>query len=153
MVFCKKSALKSFSKFTWKHLCKSLLRPATLLKRRLCHKWSFSCEFCEIFKNNFFRRTPLWLFLYHYHKKNLFKIVEFIILWLPKQVLSRRVLESFHSEKFWNFHRNNAFLSNILRFCGWCFLRSRNFNPFVPNAPFQKPFFSKTKRSIKLNIT
>ena len=44
-VFCKKSVLKNFAKFTGKHLCQSLffnkiegLRPATLLKKRLWHR-------------------------------------------------------------------------------------------------------------------
>ena len=34
------------------------LRPATLLRKRLWHRW-FSCEFCEISRNTFFYRTPL----------------------------------------------------------------------------------------------
>ena len=41
-VFCKKRALRSFAKFTGKHLCWSIFlskvaggRPATLLKKRL----------------------------------------------------------------------------------------------------------------------
>ena len=44
-VFCKKSILRNFAKFTGKHLCESLyfnkfagLRPATLLKQRLWHR-------------------------------------------------------------------------------------------------------------------
>ena len=57
MCFIKKDVLRNFAKFTRKHLRQSLffnkgavLRPATLLKKRL---W-YSCEFCEIFKNTFF---------------------------------------------------------------------------------------------------
>ena len=42
---------KSFTKFAGKHLCQSFL-----LKKRLAQV--FSCEFCEIFKNTFFYRTP-----------------------------------------------------------------------------------------------
>ena len=45
-VFCKKGALRNFAKFTGKHLCQSLffnkvagLRPATLLKKRLWHRY------------------------------------------------------------------------------------------------------------------
>ena len=34
-----------------------VLRPATLLKKRLRHM--FSCEFFEFFKSNFFQRTHL----------------------------------------------------------------------------------------------
>ena len=63
-VFYKKVVLRHFAKFTGTHLCQSLffnkvagLRPATLLNKKtfaqLC-----SCEFCEIFKNTVFYRTP-----------------------------------------------------------------------------------------------
>ena len=45
-VFCKKGVLRSFTKFTGKHLWQSLAQV-------------FSCEFCQIFKNTFFHRTPL----------------------------------------------------------------------------------------------
>ena len=45
-VFCKKGALRNFAKLTGQHLCQSLffnkvagLRPATLLKKRLWHRW------------------------------------------------------------------------------------------------------------------
>ena len=66
-VFYKKDDLKNFAKFTGKHLCRLAkpqasdhattgLRPATLLKKRLAQ--IFSCDFCEIFKNTFFNRTP-----------------------------------------------------------------------------------------------
>ena len=54
-MFCKKSVLRNFAKFTGKHLCQSL-RPATLLKKRLVQV--FSCEFCDISKNTFYYRTP-----------------------------------------------------------------------------------------------
>ena len=55
-----KGVLRNLTKFTWKHLCQSLvfnkvagLRPATLLKKRLWHR-CFYCEFCEISRNTFF---------------------------------------------------------------------------------------------------
>ena len=55
----KKAVLKNFSKFTGKNLCRSLffnkvagLRPATLLKKGLCHR-SFSVNFAK------FLRTPI----------------------------------------------------------------------------------------------
>ena len=64
-VFCKKSVLRIFPKFTGKHLCQSLffnkaagLRPATLLKKETLAQ-VFSCEFCKIPKNNFSYSTPL----------------------------------------------------------------------------------------------
>ena len=57
-VFCKKGVLKSFAKFTGKHLCHSLffnkiagLRSTALLKKSA---QVFSCEFCEIYKNTLF---------------------------------------------------------------------------------------------------
>ena len=50
-VFCKKDILRNFAKFAGIHLCQSLvfnkvagLRPATLLKKRLCHR-RFSVNF------------------------------------------------------------------------------------------------------------
>ena len=58
-VLCKKGVLKYIAKVTGKHLCQNLffnkiagLRPATLLKETLARV--LSCEFCDIFKNNFF---------------------------------------------------------------------------------------------------
>ena len=51
-VFCKKGALKNFAKFTGKYLCQSLFKKETLTQ-------VFFCEFCEIFKNIYFYRTPL----------------------------------------------------------------------------------------------
>ena len=45
--------LRNFAKFTGKHLRQSLLiKNETLVQ-------VFSCEFCKIFKNTFFYRTPL----------------------------------------------------------------------------------------------
>ena len=61
--FCKKGVLENFAKFTGKHLCQSPffnkvagLRPATFKKETLVQVFSY--EFCEIFKNTFFHRTP-----------------------------------------------------------------------------------------------
>ena len=48
--------LKNFAKFTGKHLCRSLL----LIKLQ---GPTFSCEFCEIYKNTFLQNTSGWLFL------------------------------------------------------------------------------------------
>ena len=56
-----KGVLKNFTKFSEKHLCQSLLfnkvaglRTASLLKKTLAQV--FSCEFWEIFKNNYFEK-------------------------------------------------------------------------------------------------
>ena len=63
-VFCKKGVLKNFTKFTGKNLCQSLffikLQPEAcnfINKETLAHVCS--CEFCKIFKNTYFYRTPL----------------------------------------------------------------------------------------------
>ena len=60
-VFCKKSVLRNFTKFTGKHLCQSLffnkiagLRPATLLKKRLLNWW-FPVNFAKFVKHLFYR--------------------------------------------------------------------------------------------------
>ena len=55
-MFCGKGVLINFTKFTGKHLCRSL-RPATLLNKTLAQ--AFYCEFCEISKNTFFTEL-LW---------------------------------------------------------------------------------------------
>ena len=41
--------------------------PGTLFKKTLAQ--AFSCEFCKIFKNNFFYRTPLVAASAHYQLK------------------------------------------------------------------------------------
>ena len=60
----RKKGVRSFAKFTGKHLCQSLffnkvvgLRQATLSKKETLAQ-VFSSEFCEIFKDTFFDRTP-----------------------------------------------------------------------------------------------
>ena len=63
-VFCKKSVLKNFAKFTGKQLCQSLFfnkvagQACNFVKKETLVQ-VFSCEFCEIFRNTFFYRTPL----------------------------------------------------------------------------------------------
>ena len=56
----KKSVLRNFTKFTGKHLCQSLLfnkvaglRPAILLKKRLCHR-CFPVNFLKFLRTPFF---------------------------------------------------------------------------------------------------
>ena len=62
VVFCRKGALRSFTKFTGKQLCQSL-RPATLSVKKETQAQVFSCEFCEISKNTFFTEHLWWLLL------------------------------------------------------------------------------------------
>ena len=47
--FFKTGVFKNFVIFTGKHLCWSFFLTPTQM---------FSCEYCEILKNNFFQRTP-----------------------------------------------------------------------------------------------
>ena len=84
-VFCKnRVVLRNFAKFTGKHLWQSLffnkvadLRPATLFKKRLCHR-CFPVNFMKFLKHLFYI-TPLvadseikwlrfWLTLFGKHK-------------------------------------------------------------------------------------
>ena len=48
-----KSVLRNFAKFTGKHLCQSLFfnKTCNLIKKEALAQ-AFSCEFCEISKNN-----------------------------------------------------------------------------------------------------
>ena len=62
-MFFKIGVRKNFAKFTGKHLCHFLFfnnvaRPqACIFIKKEILAQVFSCEFCEIFKNNFFYRT------------------------------------------------------------------------------------------------
>ena len=58
-MFCKKSVLRNFAKFTVKHLCQSFffnkvvgLRRATSLKKRLWH-WSIPVNFAKFLRKAF----------------------------------------------------------------------------------------------------
>ena len=60
-VLCKKRCFRNFEKFTRKHLCQSLFfnnvagpRSAILLKKETLAQ-VFSCEYCKIPKNTFFK--------------------------------------------------------------------------------------------------
>ena len=70
--FCKKAALRNFTKFTGKHLCQSLffnkvagLRPATLSKKRLWRR-CFPVNFVKFVRPSFFTEHLRWLLLYIY---------------------------------------------------------------------------------------
>ena len=63
-MFFKISVLKNFAIFTGKHLCWGLFLTKWQAWRDAIY-WKetstqvLSCEYCEIFKNSFFHRTPL----------------------------------------------------------------------------------------------
>ena len=68
-MFCKKGVLRNFSKFTGKHLCRSLffnkvagLRPATLLKKKLLHR-CFPANIGKFLRTSFLIEHPQWLLL------------------------------------------------------------------------------------------
>ena len=69
-VFCKKGALRNFTKFTWKRLCRSLflnkvagLRPATLFKKGLWHR-CFFVTFAKFLRIPFLTEHLWWLLLF-----------------------------------------------------------------------------------------
>ena len=68
-LFCKKDVLRNFTKFTENYLCQRLLfrkaaglRPATLLKKSLCHR-CFPVNFAKFLKTRFFTEHLRWLLL------------------------------------------------------------------------------------------
>ena len=64
-VLCKKTVLQNFTKFTGKHLCQSLfagLRPANLLKKRLCQS-CFPVNFLKFLRTSFHIKHLWWLLL------------------------------------------------------------------------------------------
>ena len=50
-VFCRKSVLRNFAKFTRKHLCQSLFFNKVVGLRKKTLAQVFSCKFCEISRN------------------------------------------------------------------------------------------------------
>ena len=86
-VFCKKSVLRKFTKFTGKHMCQSLflnkiagLRPkaCSFIKEETLAQ-VFSGEICEISKNIFFHRTPLVAASLLGHRVVLWNFYEYIL--------------------------------------------------------------------------
>ena len=68
-VFCKKGVLRSFTKFTGKHLCQSPffnivagVRPATPFKKRLWHRY-FPVNFMKFLRTSFYIEHLWWLLL------------------------------------------------------------------------------------------
>ena len=68
-VFYKKGVLRNFTKFIGKHPCQGLffkkvasLRPATLLKKRLCRR-CFPVNFVKFLRTPFFIEHLWWLLL------------------------------------------------------------------------------------------
>ena len=57
-MFFKIGVFMNFSIFTGKHLCWSLFLIKLQAFKKETPAQVFSCEYCEIFKNTFFNRTP-----------------------------------------------------------------------------------------------
>ena len=71
-VFCRKGVHTNFTKFSGKHLLQSLffnkvaaLRPATLLKKRLCYR-CFPVNFAKFVRTLFLTEQLRWLLLFLY---------------------------------------------------------------------------------------
>ena len=69
-VFCVKSALQNFAKFTGKHLCQNLffnkiagLRPVTLVTKKLWHR-CFHINFAKFLRTPFLREHLRWLMFF-----------------------------------------------------------------------------------------
>ena len=96
-VFCKKSVLRNFAKFTGKHLCKSLffdkvagLRLATLLKKRLLHS-CFPMNFEKFLRTPFLTEHLRWLRLF-FLSVSLLLSIRFTLRYLPPPLLYSEVL-------------------------------------------------------------
>ena len=61
-VFCKKGALRNFEEFTGKHLYKSHVFTATLLKKRLWQR-CFPVNFSKFLRTLFFTKHRWWLLM------------------------------------------------------------------------------------------
>ena len=96
-VFFKKGVFKNFAKFIGKHVPESLFKTVAGLRSFFIKKGYlaevFSCEFCEIFKNNFFHKTPTVAVSYEHARigrfpnlhSSTFKLQNHLKVWqLPK---------------------------------------------------------------------
>ena len=72
-VFCEKDVLEIFVKFTGKCRCENSLRPATLLKKRLQHRF-FTVNFVKFLRTPFLHNTSRRLHLKHAHHSQFFPI-------------------------------------------------------------------------------
>ena len=86
-VFCKKGALRNFTKSTGKHLCQSLflnkvasLRPATLLKKRLWYR-CFPVDFAKFLRTPFLQNACGRLLLIF--TKSMKRTSEVVFWWNP----------------------------------------------------------------------
>ena len=86
--YIKKSALKSFAKFTGKHLCQILFWPeAYNFNKKEALAQVFSGEFFEVFKNTFFTNTSgqhaLYSIAFHCFTQESFITIFILIHFFP----------------------------------------------------------------------
>ena len=94
-VFCKKSFLRNFAKFTGKQLSQSFffnkfagLRSATLLKKKFWHR-CFPVNFAKFIRTPFFKKHLWWLLLQAFISKWSRLIIQVILSRFPlKPILS-----------------------------------------------------------------
>ena len=110
-VFCKKGVHRNFAKFQRKHLCQSLffnkvagsgLRPAALLKKRLCH-WCFPVTFTKFLRAPFYIAHLWWLLLFDSNfmfiakGKLCFSLIQFLLLFSETGMRPESCLTIFHA--------------------------------------------------------
>ena len=78
-VFCKKGVLKSFAKFTGKHLCQGLFfnkvasAACNFIKKETLAQVYFALNFVKFLRTPFFREHLWWLLLTLLHKISYFE--------------------------------------------------------------------------------
>ena len=123
-MFCQKGVLRNFAKFTGKQMCLNLffnkvagLRPATLLKKWLCHR-CFPVNVAKFLRTRFLQNTSFWvtvfvpstvaeekLSLYHLEQVDKFLGIEVL-----EHMLVERYISAFNFQVF-----SYAWLSNKYR--------------------------------------
>ena len=137
-MICEKGVLRNFEKFTGKHLCQSLffskaagLRPATLLKKRFCHR-CFLVNFLKFLRTPFSQNTSGRLLLMRIWKTILFSLLLQISYFYS---LHERFKCSANKHRKLNFcHKFHSFTS--LEMCGlsiWLWHRVQQMLMLVSN--------------------
>ena len=103
-VFCKKGVLKYFANFTEKHLCQRPFYNKVAcwgLKKETVAQ-VFSCEFCEIFKKNFFYKTSL---VAASETRNLSDQRSWLLLLFWIKTLKRHLIATLNTKMLWSLMR------------------------------------------------
>ena len=127
-VFWKKGVLRNVAKFTGKHLCQSLLlqpQACNLIKKQTLAQ-VFSCEFCEISKDNLSCRTPpvaasvvcCQLFIIRENVRKIFFIFRFRGIFRTKQ----SIYDGVFSKNSYRLKTGNYFCKNVYLKCSTGFM-------------------------------